>query len=59
MELKLIPGSGNAYRADVKSVWAESIGALRVVDADYDLDTNRYMLWTTMENVLELLDQQR
>jgi hypothetical protein len=53
----MIPGTSNVYRADLKSTWAESIGALRVSDADYEPDVNQYVLRTSTDDVLAMLEK--
>ena len=57
IELKLIPGQSNTYRADLTSTWTESIGALRIIDAEYEPDANQYVLRTSTEEVLAMLEK--
>ena len=51
MELKLVPASGDIYKADVKSVWAEPLNALRAVDAEYDHERKVYVLKTHVTEI--------
>ncbi len=56
MELKLVPDSPNAYRADLKSVWAEPFSALCPVDADYDRASSLYMLRTPVKEIVAMIE---
>ncbi len=51
MELKPIVGAKNAFQADLKAVWTESVCALRVVDADYNHETNHYVMRTPVKEL--------
>ena len=56
MELKLVAGEANAYKADLRSVWAEPIQAVHAVDGEYNLVSNYYIMRTPVEDVLALVE---
>ncbi len=57
LELQLVPGSLNVYKANIRSTWTESISMLSAVDADYDSQTNLYTLRTLATDVLQLCNE--
>jgi hypothetical protein len=56
IELKLVAGEANAYKADLRSVWAEPIQAVHAVDGEYNLVSNYYVMRTPVEDVLALVE---
>jgi hypothetical protein len=56
MELTLLPDSSNAYKTDIKSVWAEPLSALLAVDAHYECEENVYLLRTAVNEILTLAE---
>ena len=56
IELKLVGGEANAFKADLRSVWTEPIQAVHAVDGEYNPVSNYYMMRTPVEDVLALLE---
>jgi hypothetical protein len=48
-----VAGEANAY---MRSVWAEPIGAVHIVDGSYDERTSFYSLRTGVADILKLLE---
>ena len=56
IQLEPVAGEANAYRANMRSVWAEPICAVHVVDGSYDERTSFYSLRTSVADILKLLE---
>jgi hypothetical protein len=47
---------GNAYKANLRSTWAEPLSVLFAADADYDDHSNTYTLRTPESEILALIE---
>jgi hypothetical protein len=56
IQLEPVADEANAYCANMRSVWAERLGAIHVVDANYDERTGYYSLRTSVADILKLLE---
>ena len=56
IQLEPVAGEANAYRANMRSVWAEPICAVHVVDGIYDERAGFYSLRTSVADILKLLE---
>ena len=56
IQLEPVAGEANAYRANMRSVWAEPICAVHVVDGSYDERAGFYSLRTSVADILKLLE---
>ena len=56
IQLEPVAGEANAYRANMRSVWAEPMRAVHVVDGSYDERTSFYSLRTSVADILKLLE---
>jgi hypothetical protein len=55
IQLEPVAGEANAYRANMRSVWAEPIRAVHVVDGSYDERTSFYSLRTSVADILKVV----
>ncbi len=56
IHLEPVAGEANAYRANMRSVWAEPLCAVLAVDANYDERAGYYSLRTSVADILKLLE---
>ena len=56
IQLEPVAGEANAYRANMRSVWAEPIRAVHIVDGSYDERAGFYSLRTSVADILKLLE---
>ncbi len=56
IQLEPAAGEANAYRANMRSVWAEPIRAVHAVDGNYDERAGHYSLRTSVVDIIKLLE---
>jgi hypothetical protein len=56
IQLEPVAGEANAYRANIRSVWAEPNCAVHAVDGSYDERAGFYLLRTSAADILKLLE---